>query len=197
MATFLDLTRDVIAVIGARYLDVPDIVALSSACKRLRTTVNDNNALFCMLCVRLLGHSAPDTRNQLTTNLGLAGSGVSWREFFQWTYGSTVLTWGTGEQRTGHLRPKAPAQQAKTDVNDADDDVQQYYNETEYLVSEPKVLDALSRQAINFVGKTAEVGSVAVSMGGSRVFVWGNYAASVQPRVILAKDLSPGDRVIE
>ena len=67
------------------------------------------------------------------------------------------------------------------------------------FVAEPLVLSSLTRQAIHFVGKTAEVGSIAVSMGGSRIFVWGDYAKSVTPIMLLARHISPvpNDRVIE
>lgn len=240
--TFLDLTRDILALISSS-LHVREIVALSSTCHFLRRTLRDHSGLWSSLCVRLLGHAAPVTRTQMTTQLGLAGNTMTWREFFQFTYGSEVLTWGSGGGRTGHdmrelALKKAAQRKARGELETrffwwccdncggSQGDRQTHvtgephpsretpsecaacgelaswnavFDNADNFVEEPTVLETLSRQAIYFVGKTAEVGSIAVSMGGARIFVWGDYAKSVTPVMLLASSISPipNDRVVE
>lgn len=167
------LTPDIITYLGSNFLSVSDLVHLASTCKRLHRAVNGNSSLWCSLSVKLLGKNAKDTKEQLNTNIGLAEHVMTWREFFTLTYGSEVLTWGSGGGRTGHGG--------------------------ESWVGEPTVLQTLSKKAVDFVGKTAEVGSIVIGGGGSQIWVWGSYAGSTTPVCIEAKDLcnNSNDKVIE
>lgn len=172
MASIHSLYSNLLAYV-ARMLSLKDIVSLGSTCKRLNQSINGNSAIWMELSIRLLGHQAPDTRLQLNTKIGLTGDVLTWREFFQRTHGSSVLTWGTGGGRTGHG--------------------------TQGYVSKPKVLSALSGKAVDFVGKTAEVGSVALSYGGSRAFFWGSLARSLVPIEVPQVEISgdPHDRIVD
>jgi hypothetical protein len=142
------LVPDLVAFLCSQ-LSVGEIVALSSTCQNLRKKINSNASLWCSLCVKLLGHTAPETRKQLTVNIGLAEKVLSWREFFISTYASSVFTWGDGSRgRCGHPL--------------------EYYSE---MFKKPKELVSLTGQGIDFVGKTAEMGSVALAFGGTKAFV--------------------------
>lgn len=46
------------------------------------------------------------------------------------------------------------------------------------MVEEPSEIVSLTGRGVDFVGKTAEMGSIALAFGGKSVYVWGNYARS-------------------
>ncbi len=89
---------------------------------------------------------------------------LSWRSFFVCTYASAVFTWGDASGgRCGHGGSAT---------------MNQYY---EVAIPAPKELKCLTGQGIDFIGKTAEMGSIALAFGGRKVFVWGTYARSQKP----------------
>lgn len=145
--------------------------------------VNSNAPLWCSLCVKLLGQSAPETRKQLTVNIGLAEKVLSWKEFFISTYASSVFAWGDGSGGRLGFAPNNAAV-VETPVNLEED----YYGYAgdEGFVSKPTELRSLTGQGflsfgvcspfskifflgIDFIGKTAEMGSIALAFGGRKV----------------------------
>jgi len=66
-------------------------------------------------------------------------------------------------------------------------------------VPRPAYCTALSRRGVDFIGKTAEVGSVALARGGKALYLWGLTADSTIPLEMEAAAMSPipGDVVID
>jgi hypothetical protein len=62
----------------------------------------------------------------------------------------------------------------------------------------PTSVPALSHKGIHYLGKTAEVGSIAISKSGNEIYLWGQCAGSKLPIRINTEDLSsvPRDRAI-
>eukprot|EP01126_Amoeba_proteus_P029361 TRINITY_DN2896_c0_g2_i14.p1 TRINITY_DN2896_c0_g2~~TRINITY_DN2896_c0_g2_i14.p1 ORF type:complete len:409 (+),score=75.48 TRINITY_DN2896_c0_g2_i14:251-1477(+) len=112
------------------------------------------------------------------TKLGLVNNESTWRDFFLAIFSSDVFTWGKSATRTGH------------------------YNCTEGEFETPKILNFFRRKCINFVGKTAEVGSIVKSHDGQKIYLWGYLARFLGTNMISTvnvKDLSsdPGDTVVD
>jgi hypothetical protein len=180
------LFPDLIALLCSQ-LSVRDIVNLSAVSKTLNRRINGNNAIWTTLCVRLLGKKAPQTKKELTVSIGLAEQHLSWKSFFTRTWGSTVLTWGDASGgRTGHMS-----------AEDGEEGAGEFYEAIHIRV--PTILASLSGKGIDFVGKTAEVGSVAIAFGGQRVYFWGEHARSRVPVMIPAELLcgNAADRVVD
>ncbi len=180
------LVPDLVALLCS-YVSVRDIVRLSAVNKTLRRKINENSALWTHLCVKLLGKQAPETRKQLTATIGLAGGVLSWRDLFRRTWGSAVLTWGDASRgRTGHAQVDSTL--------DGDDETA-----SDGFIRLPKVLRSLSGKGIDFIGKTAEMGSVAIAFGGRQVYVWGTFANSMEPLMLTSHELcgNDSDRIVD
>ena len=168
----------------AEFLSLADVARLSSATKQMYQYVAKNEAvrrrsacadhfqIWCALSIKYLGVDATLHKEKRAT-IGLAENDLSWSSFFRVSWLSQVFTWGSGGGRMGH--------------------------ESSLRVEHPKACKGLAQQAITFVGKTAEVGSIAISLGGSRVYLWGRHALSQTPIMLEASAISdvPGDTFLE
>lgn len=116
---------------------------------------------------------------------------LSWKDFFVAIYSSDVFTWyvlwiydlislrGESPSRTGHF--------------DCDS--------TESLQL-PRLLDPLHQKCVNFIGKTAEVGSIAKSQNGETIYYWGRHSGRDSEDKINSINISelspiPGDIVVD
>jgi len=165
----------------SEFLTVLSISYVARTCKSC-AEMYLNPALWQMLCIREFG-LIPPTESSQTTEIGLAQNTVSWQDFFVLMHCSDVLTWGT-MGRLGHSKEKI--KQVKKETED------------QSLVSGPLVLDQLSHKGVKFLGKTAEVGSIAISRSGDSVYMWGSTARSDTPVQVFAADISriSGDRIV-
>ena len=164
-----------------RFLRLPDVASLALACRISATSVNSHNELWAQLCVDWMGVKAP-LQNETTTTIGLAQKEIDWKQFLKLSLCSVVLTWGKGTNgRTGHSAA-SPA-----------------FDELTGDVPRPAYCTALSRRGVDFIGKTAEVGSVALARGGKAVYLWGLNADSTIPLEMEATAMSPisGDVVVD
>jgi hypothetical protein len=71
-----------------------------------------------------------------------------------------------------------------------------------YELKTPRLLSPLHQKCINFIGKTAEVGSIVKSHNGEHIYYWGRHCGNfhdVQINVLAACQLSsiPGDYVVD
>jgi hypothetical protein len=121
------------------------------------------------LCVKEFGKEKPDLNEpeKITTEIGLARKSVTWRDFFISMWCSEVFVWGRGSM--GRLGLDCDEQPVPT----------------------PTSVAALAHKGIHFLGKTAEVGSIAISKSGNEIYLWGQCAGSRLPLRIDTAELSP------
>jgi len=128
------------------------------------------------LCIKEFGKERPseDKPAQVTTEIGLARNSVSWKEFFISMWCSEIFVWGTGSK-------------GRLGIENMDG-----------MVTNPTPVPHLKSKGIHFLGKTAEIGSIAISKSGNQVYIWGQYAHTDIPVCINTEDLSPipNDRAI-
>merc|ERR1711966_192212 len=172
-----------------KFLDLPNVGRLSLVSRLAAANVNSHAMLWAQICIDWLGTTAP-LPDQHTAIIGLAHKEVQWKEFLKVSSQSVVLTWGSGSRgRTGHRHPAATQVPiSHSSVFDGNGDV-----------PTPSYCRDLSRLGVDFVGKTAEVGSVALARGGQFAYVWGSGVDSHVPLKMEASLMSPlpGDVIVD
>eukprot|EP01123_Difflugia_compressa_P004084 TRINITY_DN15437_c0_g1_i1.p1 TRINITY_DN15437_c0_g1~~TRINITY_DN15437_c0_g1_i1.p1 ORF type:complete len:440 (-),score=76.20 TRINITY_DN15437_c0_g1_i1:23-1342(-) len=162
-----------VVVCSQSVLSIYDIMRISFVSKVCNNFVLNNISLWQYLCKEHYGVElkTKDDIQQHTTGIGLAQQQLTWKDFYVLVTLSDVFTWGKGSGRTGHL---------------------------ESITRSPKILDSLNRKGIQVLGKTAEIGSVALSRNGQTLYFWGSIALSQTPVCVPFSSFSkiPHDRVI-